>query len=246
MPSPGRGIQIKCIDYFNKPEHCPSGDRCVLKELILQLLKATFGVTAMLMAASAPLWANSEEKFTNSKVHVVEYAVAPGDRVALPPEHPSVVVVISGDRAELGFAGKSKLMTEFKRGMTAAESAGWNSLANTGSTPIDLVRIEFLTNGLDETWGMVGLSPNYKMLVEDRYNRSYDIRIPSHTFEPQHTHHDRVVVCLDGATLEHIMPDGSKEPSTLRVGEVGWRKGGTHIGHNLGTTDLWVIAVEPK
>ena len=30
------------------------------------------------------------------------------------------------------------------------------------------------------------------------------------------------------------------------TGEIAWRRGGTHIGHNLGKTDLWVIAVEPK
>jgi hypothetical protein len=36
------------------------------------------------------------------------------------------------------------------------------------------------------------------------------------------------------------------QPSTLKTGEVVWRLGGTHIGHNLGHTDLWVIAVEPK
>jgi hypothetical protein len=82
--------------------------------------------------------------------------------------------------------------------------------------------------------------------VENRYARVYDIRIPAHTNEPQHTHHDRVVVCLSGAKLEHLYPDGRKEPSTLSTGEVAWRRGGTHIGQNLGDTDLWVIAVEPK
>ena len=212
----------------------------------MQLPKAMVGVTAMLIAASASLWAKSEEKFSNSKVHVVEYTLAAGESVALSPKHPSVIVVIAGGRAALGFANEPKHATELKRGMTIAEPVGWHALANAGSTPIDLVRIEFLTNGLDETWSMTGLSPNYKMLAEDRYNRSYDIRIPSHTFEPQHTHHDRVVVCLDGATLEHILPDGTKQPSTLHAGEVAWRTGGTHIGHNLGKTDLWVIAVEPK
>jgi hypothetical protein len=55
-----------------------------------------------------------------------------------------------------------------------------------------------------------------------------------------------VVVSLSGAELEHILPDGTKQPSTLKTGEVVWRLGATHIGHNLGHTDLWVIAIEPK
>jgi hypothetical protein len=84
------------------------------------------------------------------------------------------------------------------------------------------------------------------MLAENQYARAYDIRILPHTFEPQHTHHDRVVVCLSGAELEHILPDGTHQPSTLETGEIVWRLGATHVGHNLGTTDLWVIAVEPK
>jgi hypothetical protein len=93
---------------------------------------------------------------------------------------------------------------------------------------------------------MTGLSPNYKMLLENRYARAYDIKIPAQTFEPQHTHRDRVVICLSGAELEHILPDGSKQPSTLKTGEIVWRLGATHIGHNMGHTDLWVIAIEPK
>jgi len=208
--------------------------------------KAIIGVTAMLIAASAALWAKSDEKFTNSKVHVVEYTLAPGERVAIAPEHASVFVVVSGDQAELGFADGKKLKMELKRGMTVAEDAGWNALLNSAKTPIDLVRIEFLTPGLEETWGMNGLPPSYKLLVENRHNRSYEIRIPPHDFEPQHTHHDRVVVCLDGARLEHIYPDGSKKPSTLQTGEVTWRLGETHTGHNLDNTELRVVAVEPK
>jgi hypothetical protein len=42
------------------------------------------------------------------------------------------------------------------------------------------------------------------------------------------------------------MPDGRTETSTLRTGEIAWRNGGTHIGQNLGKTDLRVIAIEPK
>ena len=37
-----------------------------------------------------------------------------------------------------------------------------------------------------------------------------------------------------------------QEISTLKTGEIAWRRGATHVGHNLGKTDLWVIAIEPK
>ena len=42
------------------------------------------------------------------------------------------------------------------------------------------------------------------------------------------------------------MPDGRRDPSTLKTGETVWRRGRTHIGQNLGQTDFWAIAVEPK
>ena len=108
------------------------------------------------------------------------------------------------------------------------------------------MRVEFTGQGANETWGRTGLAPKYKVLLENRYARVYDIRIPAHTNEPQHTHHDRVVICLSGAKLEHLFPDGRREPSSLETGEVAYRRGTTHIGQNLGDTALWVIAVEPK
>ena len=93
---------------------------------------------------------------------------------------------------------------------------------------------------------MTGLPPNYKILVENRFARAYDIKIAPNSFEQRHTHHDRVVICLSGATLEHILPNGQKQPSTLKTGEIAWRPGATHVGHNMGSTELWVICVEPK
>jgi len=55
-----------------------------------------------------------------------------------------------------------------------------------------------------------------------------------------------VVVCLSGAQLEHVLPDGSIQPSTLKTDEVTWRPAQTHKGHNIGDTPLWVVAIEPK
>ena len=74
----------------------------------------------------------------------------------------------------------------------------------------------------------------------------YNIHVAAGATEPQHTHKNRVVVCLSGADLIHTMPDGKQEAATLTTGEIDWRRGATHIGHNIGKTDLWVIAIEPK
>lgn len=122
----------------------------------------------------------------------------------------------------------------FERGSLEIQAAGKSRTETVGRGDADAV------------WGAAGLSPNYKVLFENRHARVYDIKIPVGGREPLHTHKDRVIVCLAGAEIEHILPDGRKEPVALRAGEIGWRAGDTHIGRNAGKTALWVVAVEPK
>ena len=196
---------------------------------------------ALAVAAAAPA-----EVLHNDKVVVMEYKLSPGETVGVHGDHPAVTVYFGGNSVRFEPGAGAPTETAVKRGDTVYSPAQAGQIKNTGNTELHFVRVEFLTAGLPETWGRTGLAPNYKMLIENQYTRTYDIRIPAHTNEPQHTHHARVVVCLSGAVLKHKMPDGSEEPSTLKTGEVAWRRGATHIGQNLGDTDLWVIAVEPK
>jgi len=190
--------------------------------------------------------ANTGEKIRNDKVLVNEETLSPGERVAISGEYPDMIVQMTDGAIEVSQAGGAVLKTTVKRGDIAYRSAQKRTIKNVGPSALIFVHVEFLTKGLDEVWGMKGLAPNYKILIENRYARSYDIRIPAQTSEPQHTHHARVIVSLAGAELEHILPDGTKQPSTLKTGEIAWRPAATHIGHNMGHTDLWVIAIEPK
>lgn len=207
--------------------------------------KSIFLIAALALLA-APLSATSTEKLKNDKVQVLEDTLAPGESESIAGNHPSVLVFFSGQNAEFAFANGQKKHQSVARGDTVAEPAELTRMTNTGSSPLHLVRVEFLTAGSDEIWGRAGMPPNYKLLFEDRYSRTYDIRIAAHEKEQRHTHHARVVVCLSGAKLEHILEDGRTQPSTLETGEIAWRPGQTHIGHNLGDTNLWVIAIEPK
>ena len=198
-------------------------------------------VAAGCLIAAPVAFASSVEKVRNDKVVVTEETLGSGESEVTADKLPSVVVYMSGGKVEI----KGHTQT-VKEGQTVFEVAQHGSVKNVGFATLHFTRIEFLGAGKQETWGSSGLSPHYVMLLENQYARAYNIKIPAQTFEPQHTHHDRVVVCLSGAELEHILPDGSKQPSTLKTGEVGWRLGATHTGHNYGHTDLWVIAVEPK
>ncbi len=204
------------------------------------------GAGLLFAVAAAPILAASTEVFRNEKVIVTEETLAPGEQETVAGEHASVVVFLSGDAVEAKFAGGGGRHDAGQRGEVLNEAAGQRIVTNVGHTPLRLVRAEFLTIGNDETWGATGLPPNYDVLFEDQHSRTYEIKITAHAVEPQHTHHARVVVCLSGAQLEHVLPDGSVQPSTLKTDEVTWRLGQTHTGHNLGDTDLWVIAIEPK
>ena len=186
------------------------------------------------------------EKLRNGQVAVTEYTLHPGESLAVDGKFPAVTVYFEGSSLEFKPTGGHAAVSAVRRGDTVFTAAQAGTIRNSGAGDLDFVRTEFLTAGKDETWGAAGLAPNYKMLVENRFARVYDIKIPAGTKEPQHTHKARVVVCLSGAVLKHLMPDGREEPSTLKTGEVAWRPGATHIGQNLGTTNLWVIAIEPK
>ncbi len=212
----------------------------------MQRASIWIGAGLVFVFAAPPILAATTEVFRNEKVIVTEEALAPGERETVAGEHASVVVFLSGDGVEVKFADGTMGVAAVHRGEVMNEAAGRRMVTNAGHAALKLVRVEFLTAGSVETWGMKGLPSNYKVLIEDRHSRTYYIQIAAHAWEPQHTHHARVVVCLNGAQLEHVLPDGSIQPSTLKTDEVVWRLGQTHKGHNLGDTELSVIAIEPK
>lgn len=197
-------------------------------------------------ALQTSLIAGSLQKIKNEKVSVTEVSLAPGETEAFSDARASMIVYLSGKSVEVTPGRGMNSKAQVSHGETVFEPAGTRSLKNPGSSEMKFVRVEFLTPGKQETWGRTGLPPNYQILVENSYARAYDIKIAPHSFEQRHTHHDRIVICLSGATLEHLLPNGEKQPSTLKTGEIVWRPGATHVGHNMGSTPLWVICIEPK
>ena len=184
------------------------------------------------------------EKLRNEKVAAFDCTLEPGATLNI--KQPGVTVYFQGGSLEITPQGGKPQKVAVKPGDTVFRPAQTAVVKNSGASAIHFARVDFLGSGGSETWGITGLSPHYKLLFENPFARVYDIRIPAGTKEPQHTHKSRVVVCLSGAQLRHLMPDGREEPSTLQTGEITWRLGATHIGQNLGKTDLWVIAIEPK
>jgi hypothetical protein len=200
----------------------------------------------ILLTTPGVLAINQTEKVRNEKVLVVEQTLAPGETASLPGDRASVVVYLDNGSIELTPAQGTPRTETVKCGEAVFRTAQVGAVKNVSSSILRFVQTEYLGRGGSETWGSAGLAPNYTLLFENQYGRVYDIRMAAGRSEPLHSHHDRVVVCLSGAELEHEMPDGRRETSTLKTGEIAWRRSATHIGHNLGKTDLWVIAIEPK
>jgi len=204
------------------------------------------GFALTLLTVTGAVAGNQTEKVRNDKVLVVEQTLAPGETLSLPGDHPGVVVYLDAGSVEIAPPQEKPRTQTVKRGVTMFQPPQSGTVKNAGSADLRVVWTEYLGQGGSETWGTNGLAPNYKIIFENQYGRVYDIKMAAGKSEPLHTHHDRVVICLSGAKLRHEMPDGRTEDSSLKTGEIAWRRGATHVGHNLGKTDLWVIAIEPK
>ncbi len=186
------------------------------------------------------------ERVRNERVIAYEQALAPAEAETSADNLPSVVVFLSDGTVSDAGSGTTAVPFAVKRGQVIFRDAKAAPFRDAGSTTVRFIRVEFPGKASDETWGERGFAPDYRMLVENGFVRCYNITIPAGLSEPQHTHRDRVVVCLSGAELRHVLPDGHQEDSSIKTGDCLWRLGQTHVGKNIGKTDLWVIAIEPK
>jgi hypothetical protein len=229
-------------------EHKPGLLRLVLRGTrrsalrILGLLLA--GLAGSFIAGTAS--GAPSERLRNEKVLVLDQSLQPGETMLMPGNRAGVLVWFNAGEVTVSSAGGAPRTETVKRGEVVFRPAESGTFKNAGATVLRVIWTGFLGQGGQEFWGTNGLAPDYRLLFENQYGRAYDIRIKAGEFEPRHTHHDRIVICLSGAELEHTLLDGRKEPATLNTGQITWRRGVTHIGHNLGKTDLWVIAIEPK
>jgi hypothetical protein len=203
-------------------------------------------VLALYLSCAAFAGAAPTLMIRNDRVIADQETIAPADTESAGEGHPSITVFLN-DAVVLRAPDAGMPVTfAVKRGEVIFRGPHDGRITATGGTEVRLVRIELCGAESKVVWGRDGLAPNYQLLVENGYVRAYNIQVPAGTSEPLHTHHDRVVVCLSGAQLRHVLPDGRVENSSLKTGDCLWRPGQTHVGRNIGPTDLWVIAVEPK
>jgi hypothetical protein len=194
----------------------------------------------------ATSFAAETERIRNDKIVVWGDNLIPGESVSVSSAKPGLIVCLGAGTVELTPRSGARTTVKAEPATVKFEPSGIEKVTNSGNVAVRLLRVEFNTEGSQEHWGRTGLSFHYKVLLENEYVRVYDIFIPANSNEPQHTHKDRIVVCLSGAELTHLFPDGRTEVSTLRTGEIVWRKGSTHIGQNHSANDFHAIAIEPK
>lgn len=202
-------------------------------------------VTAVAVS-SAVGFASELEKVRNDKVVAWEEDLGAGEAVSPSTERPALLLYLTEGALTLSPKDGTLTKVNAQPGKVRFEATGFREIRNSSSSPVRLLRVDFHSGGSPEQWGRTGLSAHYQVLLENNFVRVYDIFIPANSNEPQHTHKDRIVVCLAGAELTHLFPNGRTEVSTLKTGQVAWRKGSTHIGQNHSANDFHAIAIEPK
>jgi hypothetical protein len=203
-------------------------------------------VPVALVGLSTLGFAQSIEKIRNDKVVVYEDNLQPRETVSGSSEKPTLILYLGKGTLEITPRRGTPITIATKPATVKFEPAGIQLVSNRGSSPLRIIRVEFKGQGSPKRWGTTGLSRHYKVLLENDLVRVYDIFIPAKSNEPQHTHKDRIVACLSGAELTHLFPTGKTEVSSLKTGEIVWRKGSTHIGQNHSANNFHAIAIEPK
>lgn len=203
--------------------------------------------TALALASTASIThAQTVNKVTNDRVRVTEITLAPGTFDPRTEHRPAFDVFLDDATLAASRAGSPLHPLLVHRGDVLFDPAQSGPMRNDSAAAIRFVRVEFLNDGSSETWGTTGLPPNDKIALENRYARAYDILIAPHQREPQHSHRDRIVIILSGGRIEHTSPDGTKATETLTPDEIAWHTAVSHAGHNLGDTQLHILAIEPK
>src|SRR4051812_16035629 len=115
-----------------------------------------FVLTAGLLLAGLSVChaASGIEKFRNAKVVVIEETLAPGESEALPEKLSSMVVYMSDGVLETTPDQGKPHQDPVKEGQTAYQAARAGMIKNAGTSPLHFTRIEFLTAGSPQTWGM--------------------------------------------------------------------------------------------
>jgi hypothetical protein len=203
-------------------------------------------VVAALFASGFISFAAETEKVRNDRVVAWESKLEPGEKLQSSSDEPTLLLYLGEGTLDLSSREGTKARVKTQPGKVRFDPHGVTEIRNGGSSALPIVRVEFKSTGSRDHWGSTGLSSHYKVLLENEYVRVYDIVIPAETNEPQHTHRDRIVVCLFSAELTHLFADGKTETSSLKTGEIVWRKGSTHIGQNHSDKGFHAIAIEPK
>jgi hypothetical protein len=212
----------------------------------MRLLSSYVAIVAVLAVSSTVSFAREMEKVRNDKVAAWEDELGAGESASASTGKPALLLYLTEGALTLVPKDGTPAKVDAKPGTVRFDATGFREIRNSSSSPVRFLRVEFNNAGSAGQLGRSGLSPHYQVLLENKLVRVYDIFIPAKSNEPQHTHKDRIVVCLAGAELTHLFPDGRTEVSSLKTGQVAWRKGSTHIGQNHSANDFHAIAIEPK
>jgi beta-alanine degradation protein BauB len=86
-----------------------------------------------------------------------------------------------------------------------------------------------------------------RTLFEKDLVRVIDLRLPPKAIEPEHSHPRFLVYALSAARVRVTsLPDGQVTEADVKPGDIFWKEPVTHIGENIGDTELHELIFEFK
>lgn len=222
-------------------------------------------VPAFFLAASIPTGAIAQEKqrvqkvlLENDKVRVTETTFKPGE-VSPSIERPyRITRVIQGGKTVRTYADGKTMEREFKTGEVFATGPDKPySSRNVGNNDIVLYTVNLkkatgmspvaLQNKAPQAAPSDPKKPVVKVLLENDAVRVYEASVPAGTEGLNVARPYRIGRALTDGTMQRIYPDGKKQMSPWKAGDV--KELGPdpqYTPKNVGRSDFRIYVVEPK
>jgi quercetin dioxygenase-like cupin family protein len=85
---------------------------------------------------------------------------------------------------------------------------------------------------------------NYRLLMENRRVRVYDVTISPGEKIAMHSNGPSVIYVINDGRLKHTYPDGKVRETDAVSGSVIWDDAETHQTENVGETDIHSLKIE--
>ncbi|MEM1268574.1 MAG: hypothetical protein AAGI08_00875 [Bacteroidota bacterium] len=191
-----------------------------------------------------------ETLLEDEAIHVHRITLAAGDSLAPHDGGERVVYAVSAIEALDFITDSARETRSFEAGAVHSHEAGVHALANTGSTPAELVVFErrgTLSGEATESTDIPtpGEGTTDEVIFDNDFAEVHRVTLQPGAGLPPHRGYARAVYALTGYTVEFTGDDGARE-ERYDAGQAHAHAAGDHTVENAGTTVAEFLVVEFK